>query len=138
MANSVEEIQKAKKTYLMVFVALLVCTCLTYAVAEVESFDMGGHGFDGADATVGLIIATFKATLVALIFMHLNHEKKGVYWIFGGSFVGVAALYLLTHLAISDPIHDTHFYGGSKPRVIETEEPAKPVAAADASATPAP
>ncbi|MBK1884357.1 cytochrome C oxidase subunit IV family protein [Luteolibacter pohnpeiensis] len=137
MANSVEEIQKAKKTYLMVFAALFACTILTYLVAEWEPLDMGGHGFDGVDATIGLLIALFKASLVALIFMHLNHEKKAVYWIFGGAFVGAAALYLLTHLAVFDPIHDTYFYDGSKPRVIQTEEAAQP-AASDKAATATP
>ena len=136
MANSVEEIQKSKKTYLMVFGALLICTCLTVAVAEFEFLDVGGHGFDMMDAIVGLFIATLKATLVALIFMHLNHEKKGIYWIFGGSFVAVASLYGLTHLAFEDPIHDPYFEKAGPGKVLEVEkpaEPAEPTAAVEAA-----
>ena len=80
-------------------------------VATIEALDFGGHGFDAADCVLGLIIATTKATLVALVFMHLNAEKKAVYWIFGGSLVFAAALYFLTALAKDDPIHDPLFYG---------------------------
>ena len=58
MADSIEAIQKSKKTYLLVFGALLVCTVLTVAVAEIEFLDFGGHGFDKADAIIGLAIAT--------------------------------------------------------------------------------
>ena len=84
MANSVEEIQKSKKTYLLVFGALLIGTIVTVLVATVEALDIGEHGFDKWDAILGMLIATTKATLVGLIFMHLNHEKKAIYWIFKG------------------------------------------------------
>lgn len=111
MANSPEEIQKAKKTYLLVFLALLFCTGLTVAVAEVPWLDRGKHGFDAVDAIIGLAIASFKASLVAAIFMHLNHEKKAIYWIFGGSFIFVIALFALTGFADLDPIFDPFFFG---------------------------
>lgn len=111
MANSIEEIQKSKRTYLLVFGALLVCTCLTVAVASFEFLDVGKHGFDMADCILGLAIATLKATLVGLIFMHLNHEKKAIYWIFFGSFIFVLALFALTGFADIDPIFDPHFFG---------------------------
>ncbi len=110
MANSVEEIQKAKRTYVAVFMALLVCTVLTVAVASYEVLDFGRRGFDMVDCIIGLAIASFKATLVALIFMHLNHEKKSIYWIFGGSFVFVFFLFALTGFADIDPIFDPHFF----------------------------
>jgi caa(3)-type oxidase subunit IV len=110
MANSIEEIQKSKRTYLIVFAALLVGTCLTVAVAEVPWMDVGGHGFDAMDCLLGLGIALTKASLVAAIFMHLNHEKKAIYWIFGGAFIFVAALFLLTGFADLDPLFDPLFY----------------------------
>lgn len=52
------------KTYFAVWAALLVGTYLTYAVAKI---DLGQ-----ANAAVALIIATTKALLVALFFMHLK------------------------------------------------------------------
>ncbi len=110
MADSIEAIQKAKRTYLIVFGALMVGTILTVLVATVEFLDFGGHGFDIWDAIVGLAIATTKATLVALIFMHLNHEKKPIYWIFIGSFVHFAWLFGLIALSKADHIVDHLFY----------------------------
>ena len=52
------------KTYFAVWISLLVGTYLTYAVAKI---DLGV-----ANAAVALIIATTKALLVALFFMHLR------------------------------------------------------------------
>ena len=111
MANSPEEIQKSKKTYLLVFGALLVCTVVTVLVATQEKLDFGGHGFDHVDCLVGLAIASLKAGLVAAIFMHLNHEKKAVYWIFGAGIVIAICLFGLTGFADLDPIFDPHFFG---------------------------
>ena len=57
------------KTYFAVWVALLVGTFLTYKAAYIE---LGRF-----NAAVALIIATVKALLVALFFMHIKgaHEK---------------------------------------------------------------
>jgi len=110
MADSVEEIQKSKKIYLAVFGALLVGTVLTVLVATVEALDVGRHGFDKWDAVLGLLIATIKATLVALIFMHLNHEKKAIYWIFINALLLCAAMFGLLFLAKYSPIFDQFFY----------------------------
>jgi len=56
-------------TYFAVWAALLVGTFITYEVAKI---DLGVF-----NAAVALIIATTKALLVALFFMHLKgaHEK---------------------------------------------------------------
>ena len=117
MADSIEAIQKAKKTYILVFLALLVGTVLTVLVAEAPLWaswlawmDVGGHGFDKWDAILGLMIASTKATLVAYFFIHLNHEKKAVYWIFGSSFIFVLWMAFLLALAYRDPIYDYLFY----------------------------
>jgi caa(3)-type oxidase subunit IV len=110
MANSPEEIQKSKRTYLLVFGGLLVFTCLTVAVASFETLDVGRHGFDHMDCILGLLIASVKAGLVAAIFMHLNHEKKAIYWIFGSGLVFVVCLAALTALAYVDPIFDPLFF----------------------------
>ncbi|MFT3991995.1 MAG: cytochrome C oxidase subunit IV family protein [Luteolibacter sp.] len=110
MADTPEAIQKAKKAYIGVFAILLLGTIITWAVAEVPAFDVGEHGFDKWDCILGLCIATFKATCVALIFMHLNHEKKSVYWIIISSVAGAISLAGLTALAINDPIVDKLFY----------------------------
>jgi len=112
MADTPEAIQKAQKLYLLVGAVLFGGTVATVLVATQPWLDIGGHGFDKWDMVLGLLIATTKATLVALIFMHLNHEKKWVYWLFGfGLFFG-AAMVALIALADGDPIHYDNFTTG--------------------------
>lgn len=61
---SFEQIQKS---YLKVFIALMVLTALTVAVTTVHFGDM-------ANIIVGVVIALAKAGLVAYIFMHLKFD----------------------------------------------------------------
>lgn len=112
MADSHAEIKKATQLYVKIGIILFVFTGVTVAVATQPWLDFGEHGFDHVDAIIGLAIATFKATLVALIFMHLNHEKKWIYWLFGFGLIGAAALMLLVALAEGDPIHYEDFSTG--------------------------
>lgn len=112
MADTPEAIRKSIRMYMIVGAILFIGTVVTVAVATLPILDVGRHGFDMMDAILGLAIAATKASLVAAIFMHLNHEKKAVYWIFGSGIVFVIALFGLTALAKSDPIHDPLFYGG--------------------------
>jgi len=104
MADSPEAIKKSIKLYTLIGLVLFGCTVLTVAVATVPALDVGKHGFDYKDAIIGIMIAAFKAGLVAFIFMHLNHEKKMIYWIFGGALFFGVALILLFALAFLDPI----------------------------------
>ncbi len=111
MADSPEEIKKHVKLYMLIGVILFICTVLTVAVAKIEWLDFGARGFDAIDMVIGLLIASVKATLVALIFMHLNHEKKMIYWLFGmGIFFGIC-LMVITGFAFSDPIYYEDFFG---------------------------
>ena len=112
MADSPEAIKKAVRTYLIVGTILFIGTILTVLVATQPQLDVGAHGFDKWDCILGLTIATIKATLVAAIFMHLNHEKKAVYWLFGSGVCAVISLAGLTALAMGDPIFDRFFYSG--------------------------
>lgn len=111
MADSPEEIKKHLKLYKIIGATLFVCTVLTVAVAKLEFLDFGARGFDTADMVLGLLIALFKSTLVALIFMHLNHEKKMIYWLFGFGIVGAFFLMAITAFAFSDPIYYEGFFG---------------------------
>ena len=109
-AQTEEHVKRATRTYLLVGLILFIFTAVTVAVATVPWLDVGRHGFDAADATVGLCIAAFKASMVAAVFMHLNHEKRMVYMLFGfGLFFGVA-MFVLFWLAYSDPIVFQGFY----------------------------
>ena len=55
-------------TYFLVWGALLFGTVLTYEVAKI---DLGPF-----NSVVALVIATTKALLVALFFMHLRHASE--------------------------------------------------------------
>ncbi len=111
MADTPEAIRKSIRTYMLVGAVLFGGTILTVMVATQPWLDVGVHGFDTMDCLLGLAIATTKATLVAAIFMHLNHEKKLVYGVFGlGIFLGFCLL-AITAFAFSDPIHYQAFFG---------------------------
>jgi caa(3)-type oxidase subunit IV len=112
MADTPEAIKKSVRTYIFVGGILFLGTIITVLVASVEALDVGKHGFDAMDCILGLTIATIKASLVAFIFMHLNHEKKAVYWLFASGLCMVCSLAGLTALAMGDPIIDTFFYSG--------------------------
>lgn len=130
MADTPEAIKKSIRTYCFVGGVLFVGTVLTVAVATVEALDIGRHGFDMWDCALGLLIASVKASLVAFIFMHLNHEKKAVYWLFGSGLCMVCSLGGLTALAMLDPIVDTHFYEKSPALLTPAEGSAEATAEA--------
>ncbi len=76
-----DDIQHHVKIYIRVFIALMFLTAITVLASYVE-FDIVPGVKYGA-IFVGLVIATFKGYLVASQFMHLNNEKKMIYWILG-------------------------------------------------------
>jgi caa(3)-type oxidase subunit IV len=53
---------------------------------------------------LGLLIATFKAGLVAMIFMHLNNEKPMIYKVLGYTVFFAIGLMFLTLLSMYDPV----------------------------------
>lgn len=110
MADSIEEVKKAKKLYFFIMLLLFFFTIVTVAVASFEWLDFGAHGFDKADAIIGLCIAAFKASLVMFIFMHLNHEKPLIYFFYILGLVMAFFCMWLIGWSKSDPIQ----YGNSK------------------------
>src|SRR5713101_5425089 len=91
-------VQKHVRGYLMVGATLLAFTAITVALSYVN------FGTSKANIAVALLVATFKAGLVAAIFMHLSAEKKLIYriLIFTGLFV--FGLFWLTYLSWYNPI----------------------------------
>jgi cytochrome c oxidase subunit 4 len=57
------------KTYLLVLLALLTLTTITVTAAGID------FGSPSANVVIALIIASIKASLVALFFMHLRWDK---------------------------------------------------------------
>jgi len=109
-----EAVRRTLRLYALVGLVLFCGTAATVAVATVPWLDVGKHGFDGADMILGLCIATFKALLVAAIFMHLNHERRLIYWLIGLALVHCAGMIAFTMLAEADGIRDPYFFHGER------------------------
>ena len=87
---SVADVQAQVRKYLIVFAALIVCTIVTVAVAQVD------FGSATANIVVALIIASIKGFLVAGYFMHLIHERVMIYTILIATVFFFAGLMYLT------------------------------------------
>ena len=102
MHSDPETIRKQIRTYMMIGAALFVFTGITVAVNQV-------HLAVPLAITVALIIATMKGSMVAAVFMHLNHERK---WIYGALILTVIGFIILMTVPmfttmdnIGTPIH---------------------------------
>ncbi len=60
------------KIYVLIFLVLMVCTLLTVYAATVDLNEY----FSGLNVIVALFIATLKASLVVLFFMHGKYSPK--------------------------------------------------------------
>lgn len=91
-------VSKHIRAYLMVGGTLLLFTAITVFLSYVN------FGTMKANVAVAMLVATFKAALVAAIFMHLSNEKRMIYRILMFTAFFVLGLFFLTYLAWSDPI----------------------------------
>jgi caa(3)-type oxidase subunit IV len=98
--HDAEHVSKHVKGYLFVGALLVAFTVLTVFLSYVNI----DAWFHGGNMVVGMIVATFKASLVAAIFMHLKGERVTIwrFLIFTGIFV--CGLFFLTFLHWEDPI----------------------------------
>lgn len=95
MSSDAESVKKSIRTYMMVGAALYVFTVITVAINQV-------HLTVPLAIALGLLVATTKGSMVAAIFMHLNHER---WWVYGSLIITViffAAVLLLPVFAQSD------------------------------------
>jgi len=91
MHSDPEAIRKSIRTYGIIGGMLLVFTAITVAVNQV-------HLAVPLAITVALVIATMKGSMVASVFMHLNHEKK---WIYGALLLTVVFFVVLLFLPLA-------------------------------------
>ncbi len=84
------ETAKHMKTYWLIGGALYVFTVITVAINQI-------HLAVPLAITLALIVASMKGTMVAAIFMHLNHEKK---WIYGSLILTVVFFIVLMSLPV--------------------------------------
>jgi cytochrome c oxidase subunit 4 len=100
------------KAYLAVFAALMALTVVTVGVSYL-------HLPKTAGILVGLLIATFKAALVAAFFMHLKGERQIIYGLLGLTLFFMAVLFIL-------PIADI---AGLEPAIMRPAAEAAPAEA---------
>src|SRR5687768_13255554 len=87
------DIDRHVRTYITVFVALMVLTIITVAISYLDlTVPLA--------VTVALLVATIKGSLVACYFMHLIAEKRLIYAVLlltAAFFVALLALPVITH-----------------------------------------
>lgn len=101
--DDAHHVAKHIRGYLIIGASLLVLTIVTVALAYV---DFGSHN---KNIIVALIVATFKASLVAAIFMHLKGERATIWRMLFFTAIFVSGLFLLTWLHESNPIPGTTY-----------------------------
>jgi len=100
--NEHADVKKHTKTYINVFLALLVLTAITVGVSYI-------HLAVPLAITVALIVASIKGSLVASFFMHLIDEQRPIFWALALTAIFFAVLMLLPVLS--------HLGGIGSPRV---------------------
>jgi len=102
-AHDDHDVSKHVRTYLIIGAFLLIGTVVTVLAAQI---DLGNHHLNIA---VGLLIATVKASLVALYFMHLISEKMAIYMFMSVTVFFFTGLMVLTLWAAHDlPLDSEH------------------------------
>lgn len=102
MSDDAHDIQKHVRSYLIIGAILLVGTVLTVVAAQI---DLGNHY---VNVGVGLLIATVKASLVALFFMHLISEKTAIYMFMSVTVFFFTGLVVLTLWSSHDLPKDSY------------------------------
>ncbi|HOL72687.1 MAG TPA: cytochrome C oxidase subunit IV family protein [Bryobacteraceae bacterium] len=116
---STEAHASAAKTYGKVLGALIALTIITVLAAGVD--------FGAANVVIALAIATLKASLVALFFMHLLHEKaiNAIIFVSGLIFLGVfLALTMLDVVVAREPIRPSIPARATAPAAAAPAQPA--------------
>src|ERR1041384_2944170 len=94
MSDHADDVSKHIRGYLIIGGTLILGTILTVLASQVDL----GHGWN---IVLALVIATVKASLVALFFMHLISEKQMIYTVLAFTaffFAGLMGLILFgTH-----------------------------------------
>ena len=92
------DIDKHVRVYIIVFVALMVLTIVTVAIARF-------HLPVPLAVTVALTVATIKGSLVACYFMHLISEKKLIYAV-----LALTAAFFIVLLVVPALTHNNGYW----------------------------
>jgi cytochrome c oxidase subunit IV len=104
------------RPYILVLALLLSLTAITVSAAGVN------FGSPSVNVVIALSIATVKASLVALYFMHLRHDKpmNAIIFVSGVFFLGVFLIFCFIDTGSRDLVRPAN------PKPVITA-PAKPV-----------
>ena len=91
-------VQKSVRSYISVFVALMIFTVITVAVSRF-------HFAVPIAIAIALVIAAMKGSMVGTVFMHLSHEKQAIYGTLILTFVFFLLLMFLPLLTYMDRVH---------------------------------
>ena len=108
------------KNYFAVWAALIVLTGITVGVSYVD--------FGAMNLVIALVVATIKASLVALIFMHLFYDEK---------FNSIVLIFGLIFLAIFIAFTRFDTFGRGLTDAIEGGRPGNSTAPFDSNGVPA-
>ena len=100
--HKVHDVHVAVRGYLTVFGTLLVLTLVTVAVSYLDLPVV-------PTVIVAVSIASLKASLVAMFFMHLKGERPVVYWSLGLTGVLFVALFAFVLWSEGDHLIGTQF-----------------------------
>lgn len=95
MSDHSDDVSKHIRGYLIIGGTLIIGTVLTVLASYV---DLGHHW----NIVLALVIATVKASLVALYFMHLISEKQLIYMVLGFTAFFFLSLMFITISAYHD------------------------------------
>ena len=95
MSDHTDDISKHIRGYLIIGGTLIIGTILTVLASQI---DLGHHW----NIVLALVIASVKASLVALYFMHLISEKQLIYTVLGFTVFFFLSLMFITIGAYHD------------------------------------
>jgi cytochrome c oxidase subunit IV len=100
--------------YLRTLILLLILTVITVVAA--------GFNFGSANVVIALAIATIKATLVALFFMHLAHDKpvNAIIAMAGFIFLGLFLLFTFLDVGTRVPLLPSNMPAMAQPTPTPT------------------
>jgi cytochrome c oxidase subunit IV len=117
--------QAEARGYILTLVALLILTAITVGASYIN--------FGSGNVVIALAIATMKACIVALFFMHLIHDRpvNGIIAVTGFLFLGIFLMFDFLDVDSRKDVEPTNLHAPPA-----ATAPATP--AATAPATPAP
>lgn len=91
-------------TYIKVFAVLIVLTVITVAVAQVN--------LGKANTLIAMLVATVKAVVVAIWFMHMNHESTLNRIVFASAFIFAFIFFGLTFMDVGTRVNFDNLFLG--------------------------